>query len=126
MGWQERRYQKAFAMHWVQPWKADHTQENVGESDPDEIGFWSRRADHSAVSAQLLPVSEPEDGAADQGNAKAGKESPLNQDPIDSLTFRLAGAGSKLILAFSIESDTARDFVMIFASGGVEKARAEE
>ena len=53
--------------------EGDHTQENVGDL-MDEIGFVEAGRIIGEIGRAAFPSSEPEDGAADQGNGKAGKK----------------------------------------------------
>jgi len=87
---------KAFAIYFWVSWKAESHARKRRRFLMDEIGFVEAGRIIGEIGRAAFPSSDcREDGAADQGNGKAGKKSPLNQDPIDSTAFGLAGAGLK-------------------------------
>ncbi len=53
--------------------EGDHTQESVGDL-MDEIGFTEAGRIIGEIGRAAFPSNEPEDGAAEQGNGKAGKK----------------------------------------------------
>jgi len=53
--------------------EGDHTQESVGDL-MDEIGFTEAGRIIGEIGRAAFPSDEPEDGAAEQGNGKAGKK----------------------------------------------------